>query len=110
MKWREFGGGGGEGRRGGWEAGGAEAKANIDGFAAAMRAGEPADSVVAMDLAEEHRRHLNKWFYDCVPAMHRGIGDLYVSDERYMAPYEEIHPGFAQYVHDAIHANADRLG
>jgi MerR family transcriptional regulator, thiopeptide resistance regulator len=93
-----------------WAALGAEAKENIDAFAAAMRAGEPCDGEVAMDLAEAHRAHLNRWFYDCSPAMHRGIGDLYISDERYMAPYEELHPGYAQYVRDAFHANADRLG
>jgi hypothetical protein len=63
-----------------------------------------------MDLAEAHRVHLNRWFYDCSPEMHRGIGDLYISDERYTAPYDEIHLGFAQYVRDAIHANADRAG
>jgi DNA-binding transcriptional MerR regulator len=88
----------------------AEADASIAGFAEAMRAGEPATGVVAMDLAEAHRLHLCRWFYDCGPSMHRGLGDLYVSDERYMEPYEAIHPGFSQYVHDAIHANADRAG
>ena len=77
-------------------------------FAAALRVGEPADGAVAMGLAEQHREHLVRWFYDCTPAMHRGIGDLYISDERYMAPYEEIQAGFSHYVRDAIHANADR--
>jgi MerR family transcriptional regulator, thiopeptide resistance regulator len=42
--------------------------------------------------------------------MHRGLGDLYVSDPRSMANYEEIEPGFSQYAHDAIMANADRHG
>ena len=91
-----------------WVALKAEADADIAGFADAMRAGEPADGAVAMDLAEAHRAHLTRWFYDCGPAMHRGIGDLYISDERYMATYDEVHAGFSQYVRDAIHANADR--
>lgn len=86
----------------------AQADANISAFVEAMRAGEPADSPVAMDLAEEHRRHLSRWFYDCGPEMHRGLGDLYISDPRYLATYDELHPGFSQYVRDAIHANADR--
>jgi len=85
-----------------------EADANIDGFASALRSGEPADSAVAMDLAEAHKQHLCLWFYDCDYQMHRGLAELYISDPRYMASYDEIEPGFSQYVHDAIMANADR--
>jgi DNA-binding transcriptional MerR regulator len=91
-----------------WIAIKAEADANIEGFAAAIRAGEPTDSPVAMDLAEAHRSHLSRWFYDCDHDMHCGLADLYISDPRYMASYDEIEPGFSQYVHDAIMANADR--
>jgi MerR family transcriptional regulator, thiopeptide resistance regulator len=40
--------------------------------------------------------------------MHRGLAELYVSDPRYIASYDEIEPGFSQYVHDAIMANARR--
>jgi MerR family transcriptional regulator, thiopeptide resistance regulator len=86
----------------------AEADANIAGFADAIRAGAPADGSVAMDLAEEHRQHLIRWFYECGYDMHRGLAELYISDPRYMASYDEIEPGFSQYVHDAITANADR--
>ena len=86
----------------------AEADANIQGFAAAIRAGEPPYGPVGMDLAEAHRGHLCRWFYDCAYDMHRGLAELYVSDPRYMASYDEIEPGFSQYVHDAIMANADR--
>jgi MerR family transcriptional regulator, thiopeptide resistance regulator len=86
----------------------AEADANITGFADAIRAGEPADGTVAMDLAEDHRQQLSRWFYECSYDMHRGLAELYVSDPRYMASYDEIEPGFSHYVHDAIMANADR--
>jgi DNA-binding transcriptional MerR regulator len=85
-----------------------EAAANIDGFADAIRAGEPADGHLAMDLAEAHREHLGRWFYDCGYDQHRGLAELYVSDPRYLASYDEIAPGFSQYVHDAILANAAR--
>ena len=88
----------------------AEADADIAGFADAIRAGEPPTGTTAMDLAEEHRQHLGRWFYDCGYGMHRGLAELYVSDPRYMASYDEIEPGFSQYVHDAIMANADRHG
>ena len=54
-------------------------------FAEAMRAGVPADSEPAMDVAEEHRQHISRWFYDCPPAMHAGLGRMYVEDERFTA-------------------------
>jgi DNA-binding transcriptional MerR regulator len=91
-----------------WIAIKSEADANITGFAEAMRAGEPATGTVAMDLAEAHRQHLSRWFYDCDYQMHRGLAELYVSDPRYIAEYDKIEPGFSGYVHDAILANAGR--
>ncbi len=77
-------------------------------FFAAIDAGEPPTSRAAMDAAELHRRHIDERFYDCPPEVHRGLGDLYVSDPRFTATYDELRPGMAYYVRDAIHANADR--
>jgi DNA-binding transcriptional MerR regulator len=77
-------------------------------FAEALRSGAPADSPQAMDIAEEHRQHITRWFYDCPPAMHAGLGRMYVEDERFTAHYEEIAPGLAQYVSTAVQANAAR--
>ena len=91
-----------------WIAIKAEADASINGFAAAIRSGEPATGQVAMDLAEAHRQHLSRWFYDCDYEMHRGLADIYVSDPRFTAAYDDIEPGFSQYVHDAIYANSAR--
>jgi DNA-binding transcriptional MerR regulator len=85
-----------------------EADANIADFASALRAGEPPTGAVAMDLAEAHRQHLSRWFYTCGYDQHRGLAEMYISDPRYTATYDEIAPGFSQYVHDAIIANADR--
>lgn len=75
---------------------------------AAMNAGTPAASATVMDLAEEHRQHLGRWFYECSPEMHRGLGQMYVDDPRFTATYEAIAPGLAVYLRDAIVANADR--
>jgi hypothetical protein len=86
----------------------AEADASIQGFAELVRAGQAATGTAAMELAEAHRQHLIRWFYDCSYGAHRGLAELYVSDPRYIATYDEIAPGFSWYVHDAILANADR--
>ena len=79
-------------------------------FAEAMQAGAPAESDRAMDVAEEHRQHITRWFYDCPPAMHAGLGRMYVEDERFTAHYEQLAPGLAQYVSTAVQANAARHG
>jgi DNA-binding transcriptional MerR regulator len=77
-------------------------------FAEALRSGVAADSEQAMDVAEEHRQHIRRWFYDCPPEMHAGLGRMYVEDERFTAHYEQIAPGLAQYVSTAVQANAAR--
>ena len=61
-----------------------------------------------MDAAEAHRQHIDRWFYPCSFAMHRGLADMYISDARFTKTYEDLAQGLAQYVRDAIHANADR--
>lgn len=79
-------------------------------FAAVLRAGSPADSAEAMDVAEDHRQHISRWFYDCPPAMHAGLGRMYVEDERFAANYERVAPGLAPFVSTAVQANAARHG
>jgi MerR family transcriptional regulator, thiopeptide resistance regulator len=77
-------------------------------FVAALADGVPAASEPVMDVAEEHRQHISRWFYDCPYEMHRGLGDMYLADPRFTERYEQLAPGLAQYARDAIHANADR--
>lgn len=85
--------------------------ADIDGaFVGAMRAGEPADGDVATAIAERHRVHISERFYDCGYEMHRGLAEMYVADERFTANYEKQAAGLAQYIHDAVIANAARRG
>jgi DNA-binding transcriptional MerR regulator len=75
---------------------------------AALQAGQPATSEAAMDAAEAHRRHIHDRFYDVSYEFHRGLADMYLADPRFTKTYEDLAPGLAQYVHDAVHANADR--
>ena len=88
----------------------AEGEAVEKALSDAFREGRPPNSVEAMDAAEQHRLQVNRWFYDCPPEFHRNLGDLYVSDPRYVATYDEAFglPGLAQFCREAIHANADR--
>jgi MerR family transcriptional regulator, thiopeptide resistance regulator len=86
----------------------AEGDAINQDYVAAMTAGAAADDRVATGIAERHRRHIGRWFYDCGPDMHRCLAQMYLSDERFAGTYEELAPGLARYVHDAMLANADR--
>ncbi|NIL78449.1 HTH-type transcriptional activator TipA [Rhodococcus sp. B10] len=74
-------------------------------FAAAMMAGVPADSEQAAELAERHRAGIEQ-YYDCGYEMHVCLGEMYVSDERFTKHYDDVAPGLAQYLRDAIVANA----
>jgi len=93
-----------------WLALKAEGEQTASALAAALRAGTPADDAAVLDLAEAHRQHITKWFYDCPYEVHRGLGDMYAADDRFRASYERISPGLAEYLRDAIHANASRHG
>jgi DNA-binding transcriptional MerR regulator len=79
-------------------------------LAAAFEAGLAPDSEEAMAAAEDHRQHISRWFYDCSYEMHRGLTDMYVSDERFRSNYDTQTPGLAAFIKDAAHANASRPG
>jgi MerR family transcriptional regulator, thiopeptide resistance regulator len=87
-----------------------EADANVVAFAAAMKEGATPDSQVAMDLAEAHRGHISRWFYECPYAQHRGLAEMYMADPRFARTYDEVAPGLARYIHDAVLANAEARG
>jgi len=75
-------------------------------LAEAMDAGLAPESAPVMELAEEHRQQISEWFYECTYEIHTGLADMYLADDRFTRHYERIKPGMAQYLHDAIHANA----
>ncbi|MFF1480633.1 MerR family transcriptional regulator [Streptomyces sp. NPDC058301] len=89
----------------------AEAAAWREGLLKVFDGREPADGEAAMDLAEEHRAHIGRWFTPCPPEMHRRIGDDFARDPRAFAlvvPPSQQRPGLAAYLRTAIEANAVR--
>ena len=77
-------------------------------LAAAFEAGLAPDSEEAMAAVEAHRRHISRWFYECDYEIHRGLTEMYVSDERFRSNYDAQIPGLAAFIRDAAHANADQ--
>lgn len=77
-------------------------------LAALAASGRPATGPEATDAAEQHRLLIDRYFYDLSRQAHAGLGEMYLADPRFTAHYESVAPGLAQYVHDAIAANAVR--
>ena len=65
-------------------------------------------STSGMDLAEAHRRHIERWFYPCSHALHACLAAMYTDDPRFAAYFEARGAGLTSFVHDAIVANAAR--
>jgi MerR family transcriptional regulator, thiopeptide resistance regulator len=86
----------------------AEADALTRAFAEALDRGTPPGDAAAMDVAERHRLHIDRWFYPCPPPMHAGLGEMYAADPRFSANFDKVRPGLSAYVRDAIGANAAR--
>lgn len=91
-----------------WAQIGQEADEINQRFLALMAAGAPAGDEAAMDVAEEHRAHITKWFYDCTKTIHAGLGQMYTADERFQENIDKAGAGLAGYMSAAIIANSAR--
>lgn len=91
----------------------ARVKEEVESFeadlGAAVRAGEPVDGEPAAALAERHRASIEQ-YYDCDHEFQICLAQMYLSDPQFTEHYEEIEPGTAQWLHDAIVANAANVG
>jgi DNA-binding transcriptional MerR regulator len=77
-------------------------------LADAFESGLAPESEESMTAAEAHRQHISRWFYECSHEMHRGLTDMYVTDERFRSNYDATTPGLAAFIREAAHANAGR--
>jgi DNA-binding transcriptional MerR regulator len=68
----------------------------------------PADPQVQEAVAQ-CRQHITDSFYNCTPEIFRGLGDLYVNDERFTANIDKIKPGLAKFLREAMHIYCDNL-
>jgi DNA-binding transcriptional MerR regulator len=91
-----------------WERLRGESTRQEEHMATLLAAGADPEGEEAMAGAESMRRHIDRWFYPCSPAMHSGLADLYESDARFRAHYEDRAEGLAAFVAGAIRANAAR--
>jgi hypothetical protein len=86
----------------------AEHKEVAANLAALFESGAAPDGEDAIAAAEAHRQHISRWYYDCSHEMHRGLGEMYASDERFQTNYDALAPGLSEFIRDAARANAER--
>jgi DNA-binding transcriptional MerR regulator len=91
-----------------WEKIKAESDAINERFLDLMVGGIPAAGEAAMAVAEAHRAHIGKWFYECSIEMHAGLGQMYAPDPRFKKNIDKAGAGLADYMAAAIAANAAR--
>jgi len=77
-------------------------------LASALHGGARATDVTAMDLAEEHREQIDRWYYPCSVQMHAALADMYTADARFAASFDKYGEGMATFLAEAIRANAQR--
>lgn len=66
----------------------------------------PPDHILVQKAIEKHYMHMNR-FYEVSEERYRGLGQLYVEDERFKAYYEKYRTGLAEFVQQAINVFCD---
>ncbi len=81
----------------------AEADAIYRGIAEQRASGAAPGDPAVQELVEQHRLHIDRWFYPCSKEMQRGLGEMYVADPRFTANLDGAHgEGFASFLRDSI--------
>lgn len=85
-----------------------EGDALMKEIAKAFKAGESATGDAVQKLIAKHYEGL-RVFYDPNPELYRGLGEMYVSDERFGAFFDKYASGLAAFMRDAMAMYADSL-
>lgn len=88
-----------------WEAIRRESEGIYARLAELMQQGAAAADPAVQAAVEDHRRHIDRWFYPCSKKMHHGLGEMYIADPRFTANLDKVAPGFAKFLRDAIAAS-----
>lgn len=89
-----------------WEAIRNESEAIYARLAKLMQQGAAGSDPAVQAAVEDHRQHIERWFYPCSSQMHKGLGEMYVADSRFTATLDgKGGPGFARFFRDAIAAS-----
>lgn len=68
----------------------------------------PADPQI-QQIVGEIRQLITDHFYPCTAEIYRGLGDLYVTDQRFTDYIDQYQPGLAEFLKEAMHIYCDNL-
>lgn len=77
-------------------------RAILEGLEAAVRQGLAPDSPQGEEIVSNHKAWLTLSGLTYTPQIHRGLGEMYILDERFTAYYDRAVPGCARFLRDAI--------
>lgn len=75
---------------------------NIEKMAELFKQNVPPESDEMQRLVRESQQFINDNFYNCTLDILSGLGEMYVSDERFKAYFDKYADGLAVFVNDAI--------
>ncbi|NFL56502.1 MerR family transcriptional regulator [Clostridium botulinum] len=67
------------------------------------------DDEEIQESVHQLRGHISKNFYDCTPEIFRGLGELYVNDERFTANIDKYKIGLSKFLRKAINVYCDNI-
>ncbi len=73
----------------------------------AFKTGDPA-SLLAQEAVTLHQKWLNFYWNEYSLEAHKGLGEMYVADERFKEYYDKHQVGLAEFLRDAIYVFADK--
>lgn len=91
-----------------WNKIGEEAAAINERFLSLIADGVPPSDQRTHDVVDAHRNHITKWYYDCSPQIHAGLGRMYAEDERFRSNIDKAGEGLAEYMSAAIASRYER--
>lgn len=63
---------------------------------------EDPSSDEVQELIQEWRDHITKYFYECTTPILKGLGQMYVQDNRFKENINKIKPGLAEFLNKSI--------
>lgn len=67
------------------------------------------DDKEVQESVHQFREHISKNFYDCTPEIFRGLGELYINDERFTANIDKYKVGLSKFLREAINIYCDNI-
>jgi len=71
-------------------------------FSECMKAGHQPDSAESQELVKELQTYITENYYSCNSEILAGLGQMYVSDERFKNNIDKNAPGTAEFVLESI--------